>query len=196
MLNLTDHGAPAQLGAWSRRCHGCRGRCDRPVCACPQILHDGQQAVESDGKAESLSVQHLGGVHPDDFAVEVEQRAAAVAGVYGGVGLDVQHTVVGTERRDKAHRHGHGVSDGVGPGKPERYNLLALVGLVGKRQCQQATRRRYPNQRDIGGGVVPDHMPRDLHAVVERHLDARIALDDMLVRHDEVLTSVDYEARP
>ena len=51
-------------------------------------LHDGHDGEAADGEAHALRASHDGGVDADDLAVEVDKRAAAVALVDGGVGLD------------------------------------------------------------------------------------------------------------
>ena len=53
-----------------------------------QSRHDELGGVARYGKAQALRRQDDGGVDADDFAARVDQRAAAVAGVEGGVGLD------------------------------------------------------------------------------------------------------------
>ena len=44
--------------------------------------------IDGDGEAEVVALRDAAGVDADDFAAEVDQRPAGVAGVDGGVGLD------------------------------------------------------------------------------------------------------------
>ena len=62
----------------------------------PQLIDDLHGAVRGHGKADAdraAGRRDDGGVHADDLAVHVEQRAAGIALVDGGVGL--QEVVVG-----------------------------------------------------------------------------------------------------
>ena len=53
-----------------------------------RLGHDRPGHVDRDGEADAVAVGGDRGVDPDDVAVGVEQRAAGVAGVDRGVGLD------------------------------------------------------------------------------------------------------------
>ena len=56
-----------------------------------QVVVDVDDGVRRHGEADALVAGGLGvdgGVHADDFAIHVQQRAAGVAGIDGGVGLD------------------------------------------------------------------------------------------------------------
>ena len=63
------------------------------------------------------------GVDADDVAVGVDERAAAVAGIDGGVGLDVDHRVVGIglaeDGADEAHADGVFEAFGTAEGEDE-----------------------------------------------------------------------------
>src|SRR5581483_11296071 len=53
-----------------------------------QLVDDRHGLVDGQGEADVLGVAGHGGVDPDDLALGVEQRAAGVARVDGGVGLE------------------------------------------------------------------------------------------------------------
>ena len=138
-------------------------------------------------------------VDADHVAARVEQRAAGVALVQGGVGLDHVVDRVAVRRADDALERAHDPGrDGavVAERVADRDHRVADADGVGvaERQRRQRPRVRVDLQhRDVGRGVGADDLR--LHALVVREADvdrARV-LDDVVVR-DDVAGLVDHEA--
>ena len=127
------------------------------------------------------------GVDADDFAVEVEQRAAGIAAIDGGVGLNVIVVGAGIDvavaRRDDAGGHraaeAERIADGDDPfaepqlvGIAELHRLERLVGM-------------HAQQRQVALGVLADQLRRQLGAVVEDDVDLVGVGDDVIIGDDE-----------
>ena len=102
------------------------------------ILHD----VAGGTEAQPLTATRLGedeSVDSDHFTIGVDQWPAAVAGVDGHIGLDVDHGVVPFEL--PGHGADHSKTDGVVQthGAAKSKNQLPLMNIVGisKRQVGQ-----------------------------------------------------------
>src|SRR5438874_2612263 len=76
----------SQLGRYRLDNHPDPGRL---YCAMTdQLLNDAFSARNGDRKANALSFAVNGRVDADQFAFDVEQRAAGIAGINRGIGLD------------------------------------------------------------------------------------------------------------
>ena len=132
-----------------------------------QGLEDATDRVDGDGEADAGGLADLavdGGRHADDPAAGVEQRAAGVAGVDGGVGLDDAldlAAVLGVERAveaaDDPGRQCPFQAEGVADGE----DLLADPQLVAIAQGDR--------EELVGGGVDTDH----------GHVVVRVGADDL-----------------
>ena len=175
------------------------------VLAGEDLGDDGLGEVDGDGEADALCGAGLGGVDADDLAVAVEQRAAGVAGVDGGVGLDEvraagwrrrlvmsETTMVRsrpltmpevTDARELAQRVAHG--DG---------QLADLErGRVAQLGGRQAGRVDL-DEREVGVGVDAGDRAVEGPAVGEHDADLVGVLDDVMVGQDEAV-GVDDDAR-
>ena len=119
------------------------------------------------------------GVDADDPAAAVDERAAAVAGVQGGVGLDdVVHQVAG----DAAQRPAQGADDAGGDGRFEAERAAdgddeladAQLRRVAERGVGQA-RRLGLDDGEVGPRVGADDAAGQLLAVAEADADALAA---------------------
>src|SRR5206468_4216386 len=84
-----------------------------------EFVRDFAGEVARDGEADAGVQAANEGVHADDFAVNVHERAAAVAGIDVGVGLDevlVHEAAAGEE--------GHDVGAALGADVPERDGVI------------------------------------------------------------------------
>ena len=155
------------------------------------ILH----VVDRDGKAQALhrslgvgAAGQLGGDDADHLAVLVEQGAAGVAGVDGGVGLEHVHY------RSIAHGDGAVLGGDIAPGEgkgqlaqgvADGVHVLAHVELVGIAQGDRLEVAHVDFQHgDVvllftahQGGVIA-------LAVGEKHLDVADAVDDVIIGED------------
>ena len=114
---------------------------------------------------------------PITLAVGVEQRAARVAGVDRGVGLDRpldlelgQRLDRAVGRRDDAHRERLVLAERAA----DRGDRLADLDLLAGRQLERVQvepLRVDLQQRDVGVGVEADDVGRDLVAVGELDVD-------------------------
>ena len=152
------------------------------------------------GKADAGVLAHAGedhGVDADDFAVPVHQRAAGVAGIDGGVGLDgfvdggAVRLVHRTDRTDDAARHGAGKSEGIADG----VNLLShlQVARVAEHSGREVGRFDLDDGK-IVRRVGADDRGAEFLAVVQRDFHLAGVGDHVIVGED-VAFLVDNEAR-
>jgi hypothetical protein len=136
------------------------------------------------------------GVYADHIAVEVEQRAARIAAIDGGVGLDV--VVVGTGIDvSVARRHDAGGDE------PPRLNGLPMAITHSPRRTLSESpeldrldwlgRRRHLQHREIGLGVAPDDLGLEPRAVGEDDGDL-VGFRDHVVVGDHDAGGVDDKA--
>ena len=135
------------------------------------------------------------GVDADHFAVEVEQRAAGIAAVDGGVGLDV--VVIGTRgdiavaRRDDAGRHRAAEAERIAD-RDHPFAEPQLVGIAELHRGQRLVRLELQH-REIGLLVDADDVGLELAAVVHDDVDLVGIRDDVIVGHDDA-GGIDDEA--
>ena len=162
--------------------------------------HDDAHHVGGNGKADALraaGAREDRGVDPDQLARHVDQRAAGIAGIDRGIGLD-EELIVGDadlgarQRRDDAVGHRladaeriadreHDVADQqfIGIGKIQRREFL--FGIF---QAQD---------RQIGAAVLQHDLGLEFALVRQRHLDLIGAFDDVVVGHDQT-RRIDHHA--
>src|SRR4029079_17747814 len=161
------------------------------------VLRDPRGGVDGDGEADALARRQDRGVDTDDLAQRVEQRAARVARVDGGVRLDEvlvrDDPNLGPPRR--AHdAHGDGLLEP--EGAPDRDGPLADLDAVGVPELRRddALVGGDPDDGEVGRVVCAHDLPRHLLLVVEADGDLVRALDDVEVGQDVPLL-VDADAR-
>ena len=157
--------------------------------------HHLKHPVHRDGEADPLRAGPDRDVDADHLAIDVEQRAAGVARVDAGVGLDqvvvplrAAHLHVAVEGRHDAA--GHGVLVAIGIAKGEHRLPDHQVGRRADRDHGERLVVLDLDHREIGSRVVGDERGRCRLAGGERYLDASNALDHVVVR-DDVATGVD-----
>ncbi len=134
-------------------------------------------------------------VDADHFAIEVEQRAAGIAAVDGGVGLDV--VVIGARgdvavaRRDDAGRHRAAEAERIAD-RDHPFAEPQLVGIAEFHRDQRLARLEFQH-RQIGLLVDADHFGLELAAVVHDDVDLVGIGDDVIVGHDDA-RGIDDEA--
>ena len=134
-------------------------------------------------------------VDADHFAVEVEQRAAGIAAVDGGVGLDV--VVIGTgvdvavARRDDAGGDGAAEAERIAD-RDHPFAEPQLVGIAELHRDQRLGRLEFQH-RQIGLLVDADQLGLELAAVVHDDVDLVGIGDDVIVGHDDA-RGIDDEA--
>ena len=143
--------------------------------------------VARDGEAYALAGRDNGGGNPHHFAPQVDEGAAAVSRIDGGIGLE---EVVVRPRADDpprgaddALRHRVGKSEGVSDGK-DPVAHPHLVGITQGDRGKVLRRRRYLDQGKVGLRVPPYHLCLKLPAVHEAHGDLVRPPHHMIVRHD------------
>src|SRR5262249_53163658 len=150
------------------------------------------------GQADALEAAGAaldGGVDADDLALQVDQRAAGVAGVDGRVGLDevlvhvhVQATALGAD---------DAVGHGAGPAERGADGQDAVADLHGPAVAQfeggQVALGVDADDGQVGLGVDLDLLGREPAAVGQHDLDLVGAVDDVVVGQDDAL-GVDDEA--
>ena len=109
----------------------------------PAVLHQLRQDVlghvDRDGEADALGRLDDGRVDADDPAAAVHERAAAVAGVQGRVGLD---DVVDQVAGDAAQRPAQGADDAGGDGATRSRAGCRWRRRAGRRAASPSRRRR------------------------------------------------------
>ena len=159
-----------------------------------QVVHQPAHGGGGDGKAQALHIG-IGGAHLDDvdahhLAVLVDERAAGVAGVQGGVGLDQRHGLsvhqyIPVDGGDDAVRqrspqlHAQGIADGV--------HLVAHCQQVrvSERSGGQGRLRLHLQHRQIVFGVSGHVLRLIAVSGVQRDHAVPAALHHMVVR-DEI----------
>ena len=177
------------------------------------LIEDVAHDVAGGGEADSLAAARLRideGVDPDDAALAVDERSAAVSRVDRCIGLDVDHPVVRADlSRDRAHDpEGHGVLE---PQRaPEGKDELAGAERFRIAQGQEGKTLLVELEHgEVGLEIGPDHhrahdAPRRLQdgprsgrsagEAGERDLDAPRSLDHVGVG-DHVAVGVEDHAR-
>ena len=141
-----------------------------------ELRHDPPGHVDRDGEADPLRRLDDRGVDADDPAPAVEQRAAAVARIERGVGLDhVVDEVAGDAPQAAAqgadHPGGHRRVEAERAADGDHELADAQLGRVAERRVRQP-RRIGLHDRDVGPWVGTDDPAGDLPAIVQTHPQA------------------------
>ena len=153
--------------------------------------HDAHH-VGGDRKADALraaGAREDRGVDADELAGHVDQRAAGIAGVDRGIGLDEELVVGDADLRARQRR-----DDAVGDGLPDAEGIadrqhdvadqqLVRIGKIQRREFFLAI--LDPQHREIGAAVLEHDLGLEFALVGERNLDLVGAFDDVVVGHDE-----------
>ena len=127
------------------------------------------------------------GVDADDFAIEVEQRAAGIAAVNGGVGLNVivvrPRIDVAVARRDDAGGHRAAEAERIADGD-DPFAQPQLVGIAELHRLERLV-GMHAKQREIALGILADEVRLELGAVIENDADLVGVGDDVIVGHDQ-----------
>ncbi len=154
------------------------------------IDRDGErQPFKRAGLREDLRVD------ADHFTLGVEQRPARVAGVHRHVGLNEgHHAVVGQRAALGTHNaRGHRVVEAVGRTDGQHPVTRLQIGRVAQPHRGQIGRRNL-DHRDVGLGVVAQHLGLVSAMVGEGHTHRAGALDDVRVGQNQPV-GADDEAR-
>ena len=145
----------------------------------------------ADGEADALGGGDDGGVDADDLGAGVEEGAAGVAGVEGGVGLeDVVDEAAGAggegaaEGADDAGGDGVFEAEGIADGDGD----LADVDFAGIAEGEVGEIREIDAEDgEVGVGVVADDFGAGFAEVGGLDADFVGAVDDVAVGHDEAV---------
>ncbi len=202
-------GSTAEVGAPLKR--DADGAADDFVLGTDEHVVDGGDGVGGHGEADALRARGLGvdgGVHADDLAGHIDQRAAGVAGVDGGVGLDelleLAGRAVGAGLVDGAVLGGDDAGgDGLGEGEgaADGEHPVADLGAVGVAELDGGERlgRVDLDDGDVGLGIDADDLGGTAFVVgvvgIGGELDVDLVgfVDDVVVG-DDVAAGVDDEA--
>ena len=167
------------------------GPLDRPAAALRGGDHHPNH-IGGDGKANALrpaGARIDRRIEPDHAAVHIDQGAAGIAGIDGGVGLDEELIVADADvgarhRRDDAVRHGLADAERIAD-RQHHVAHLQIVGigelqrretLLGALDAQHGKIAALILQHDVGG---------EFALVRQRHLHFAGAFDDVIVGDDE-----------
>jgi hypothetical protein len=114
----------------------------------PQLVVNIMHHTAGDGEANAFVAAALGqdeGIDPDQFAIDINERPTAVAGINGRIGLDINHRAVGIGlARDGADdSHGHGVTQTLRASEREDHLSLPQVRVSAKGKRRQAGRFNF-----------------------------------------------------
>ena len=162
------------------------------------LLHDAAHQIDGNGKADAFgspvgAVQH-GGIDADQIAVGVDERAAGIAEIDGGIGLD--EILEGGEAKlaaaggaDDALRHGLAQAVGIADGQHD----IAHPQRVGaaQRHDRQIADRQGENG-EIGVRILSDDRRLGDAPVGQLHPDGIGARDHVLIGDDGALRIDDH----
>ena len=139
-----------------------------------------------------------GGVDARQTPVGGHQRAAAVAGIDGRVGLDEKLIVAGRQlgaRQGRNDAHGHGLADAERIAHRQHQVAHLHLVAVGEGHHRQPLALGVDLQhRQVGTGVGQQHLGLELAPVVERHGDLGAAFHHMVVGEDQTVGAHDHAA--
>ncbi len=154
--------------------------------------HDDAHHVGGNGKADALRAAGAGEdrrIDADQTALHVDQRAAGIARVDRGIGLD-EELIVGDadlrarQRRDDALCHRLPDAERIADGEHDVADFERIgIGEVERREALM--RVLEPQHRKIAARVLEHDAGFEFALVGERDLDLVGALDDVHVGHDQ-----------
>ena len=164
-----------------------------------QLFHDLQGEVDRYRKADAdiaAAARKDSGIDADQLAAQIHQRAAGVAGIDRGVGLN--EVLIAADVQTAAAQ---GADDAGGDGLAEaeriadRHHEIAYPERLRVGRCQRAqVFRRDFDDRDVGLRVRADHLGLKLAPVSEGHGDLDRIGDDMIVGQDQAAPGVNDNA--
>ena len=118
------------------------------VAVAPQLRADQFDEGAGNGEADALAAARLGQdkrIHADNLAGGIDERATAIAGVDGRVGLNIDEGAVGSRlpRHRTHYAHAHGVAETEAAAEGEYHLPLAQPRVVGEGQGGQAMGRDF-----------------------------------------------------
>ncbi len=152
-----------------------------------------------DGKADAVGgpgAAENGGGHADQPALRIEQRAAAVAGIDRGIGLNEELPIRYADAGARQAGHdagGHGLAntERIADGHRDIPNLDPVaVGHANHRQHR--TFGIDLEQREIEAGIGKQDLGLELAAITQRHQYLIGAFDDMIVGDDQAIGANDH----
>jgi hypothetical protein len=146
--------------------------------------------IARNGKTDALRAHDDGGVDADDFATRRNERAARIAGIERGIGLDhVLDQAPGAraqraaERRDHAGCHRRFEAERIAD-RDNELSSMQSFGIAESRRWQMLRRRRA-QQRKIGIGIFADQPRANVQTIGGRKTKLAIALHDVAVRQHQ-----------
>ena len=168
---------------------------------CPgdQLLADFVGEIDRDGETEPAIHAIDQRVHADDTAVDIAKRAAAVAGIDRGVGLDEigNRVTGGAEQIAPAFPADHAASEGVIEleGRADGEGEFAYAQFVAVAHLHRGQIVRVDlDHGHVGFFIGADELGLKLAPVFQLHVDAIGTLDHVIVGED-VAVRFDDESR-
>ncbi len=165
-----------------------------------QLVHHVARHIDRHGKADAdiaaLRRQDRG-VDADQPAAQIDQRAARIAGIDRGVGLDEILVALdaepgAAERADDPRGHGLAEAERVADGEHEIPD--PQMARIAQRHRRQIFRRDLQHG-DVGGGIAPDQPRLEAAVVLGGDFDVGGVLDDVVVGQHIALRGIDDDAR-
>jgi len=165
-----------------------------------QTRHDEAYGVARDGEAEPLGGQNHRRVDPDDLASRRHERSAGVTWIERRVRLDdVVHQPAAPRPKRSAARADDAARDRAFEAVriPNRDGDLTDpdgIGIAERHERQVAFVLGRAEEREIGIGIVADHVGAMVLTIGSGHGQLARTAHDVAVRHDEAVGG-DHEAR-
>ena len=164
-------------------------------------MHHGPSHVARHGEADPHVVaagRQDGWVDADRFAVEIHERAAGVAGIDRGIGLNeilvpLDAEPRAAERADDPGCHRLAEAEWIA----DRHHEVADLKLIRIAEIEgDQSGGFHLQQRNVGAGVAADELGRELAAVREIDRDLVRVFHHMVIRQDVAVARIDDDARP
>ena len=144
---------------------------------------------------DSAGARIDGGVDAGELAVRRHQRAARIARIDRGIGLDEELVIAGADLRARQRRddaHGHGLADTEGIADREHHIAhLQLVAVAELHRRQALALGVDLEHGEIGVAVGEQDLGLEFAPVGKRHDNVLAALHDMIVGEDDAVGAHD-----
>ena len=156
------------------------------IAASEQLLHDVAGLVDGDGKPHAAVIAADESVDADHPPIDIAKRAAAVAGVDRGVGLD-ELVVIAAETERASLGADDAESEGVwqlerGADRESQFTNLQALAIPQLRDRQISGRDFQDSQ--VTAFVGPQQLGLEAASIAQFDLNPAGSIDDMVVRED------------
>ena len=167
------------------------------VAVVDDLIHHALGKIDGNRKTHALiaaAAGKNGGVDADEFALGVDQRAAGIARVDSGVGLDEIFVVLNAEigaagGADDAHGDGLADAEGIADGESEIADFY--LGRIAERNGGEMVGVDFQHG-DVGLGIAADDVGGEFTLVAQGNFDVGGAIDHVIVGEDVAVGADDH----